>query len=56
MMDLATRKELAALVYEHAETEGEEDVVFLVDDGGEPFGSPRRWYDALLLCPGTLVC
>jgi hypothetical protein len=56
MLDLATRKELAALVYEHAETEGEEDGVFLVDDGEERFGLNRRWYDALLLCPGTLVC
>ena len=55
-MDLATRKELAALVYEHAETEGEEEVVLLADDGEEHFGSTRRWYDALLVCPGTLVC
>ena len=55
-MDLATRKELAALVYQHAETDGEEDVVFLADDGEEHFGSTRRWYDALSLCPGTLVC
>ena len=55
-MNLATRKELAALVYEHAETEGEQDVVFLADEGEEHFGSTRRWYDALLLYPGTLVC
>ena len=55
-MDLATRKELAALVYEHAETEGEEDVVFLADDGEEHFGLTRRWYDALLLGPGRLAC
>ncbi|HEV2546402.1 MAG TPA: hypothetical protein VGU20_03630 [Stellaceae bacterium] len=56
MLDLATRKELAALVYEHAETEGEGDVAFLADDGEEHFGSTRRWYDALLLSPGALVC
>jgi hypothetical protein len=56
MLDLATRKELAALVYEHAETGNEDDVVFLADDGEERFGSTRRWYEALLLCPGTLVC
>ncbi|HEV2546403.1 MAG TPA: hypothetical protein VGU20_03640 [Stellaceae bacterium] len=56
MLDLATRRELAALVYEHAETEGEQDVVFLADDHEEHFGLARRWYDALLLCPGTLVC
>jgi hypothetical protein len=56
MLDLATRRELAALAYERAETEGEEDVVFLADDGEEHFGSTRRWYDALLLSPGMLVC
>jgi hypothetical protein len=56
MLDLATRKELAALVYEHAETDGEEDVVFLADEGEEHFGSTRRWYDALLPRPGALVC
>jgi hypothetical protein len=56
MLDLATRKELAALMYEHAEREGEEDVVLLADDGEGHFGSTRRWYDALLLCPGALVC
>ena len=55
-MDLATRKELAALVYDHAETEGEEEFVFLADDGEEHFGATRRWYDALLVCPGALVC
>jgi hypothetical protein len=54
MLDLATRKELAALVNEHAETEGE-DFAFLADDGEEHFGSTRTWYDALLRCPGTLV-
>jgi hypothetical protein len=56
MLDLATRKELAALVYEHAETEGEQDPVILTDDGEEHFGPARRWYEALLLSPGTLVC
>jgi hypothetical protein len=56
MLDLATRKELAALVYEHAEMEEEEQFVFLGDNGEEHLGSARRWYDALLLCPGTLVC
>ena len=55
-MDLATRKELAALVYEHAETEGEEDVVLLADDGEAHLGSMRPWYDAMLLCPGALAC
>ena len=27
-MDMATRKELAAVVYERAETEGEQDLIF----------------------------
>ena len=50
MLDLATRRELAALAYERAETESEQDVAFLADDGEEHFGSTRSWYDALLLC------
>jgi hypothetical protein len=56
MLDLATRKELAALVYEHAETGNEDDVVFLAEEGEEHFGPARRWYESLLLCPGTLAC
>jgi hypothetical protein len=55
MLDMATRKELAALLYEHVETEGDQDVVFLADDE-EHFGTTRRWYEALLLCSGTLAC
>jgi hypothetical protein len=55
MLDLATRKELAALVYEHAETQGEEDFAFLADDGEEQVGSTGRWHDALSLYPGTLI-
>jgi len=56
MLDLATRKELAALAYEHAETEDAQALVFLPDGGEEHFGLTTRWYDALLLCPGALVC
>jgi hypothetical protein len=55
MLDLATRKELAALVYERAETEGDQDVAFLSDDGAEHLRSTRPWYDALLRYPSTLV-
>ena len=51
MLDLATRKELAALVYARAEgeTEGEENLTLLADDGDDHFAPARRWYDALLL-------
>ena len=47
-MDSATRKELAALAYERAETEGERDLIFLVDNCEDHIGS-ARWYRALLL-------
>ena len=56
MLDPATRRELAAIVYERAETESEQDVAFLAGDGEEHLGSTRSWYDALLRFPGTLVC
>jgi hypothetical protein len=58
MLDLATRKELAALVYERTEhgSENEQDLAFLADDGEEHFGAPRTWYQALLLSPSALVC
>ena len=56
MLDMATRKELAALVYERAETDGEQDFIFLPDDGADHFGATIPWYQALLLCPSALVC
>jgi len=52
MLDMATRKELAALVYERAETDGEQDLIFLPDDGEDHFGATIPLYQALLLCPG----
>src|SRR5215472_9424826 len=55
MLDLATRKELAALAYERAETENEQDPIFMTDDGEANFASTRRWYDTLLLPASTLV-
>jgi hypothetical protein len=50
MLDLATRKELAALVYARAEdeTESEENLTLPADDGNDHFAPTRRWYDALL--------
>jgi hypothetical protein len=56
MLDMATRKELAALVYERAETEGEQDLIFLPDDGADHFGATIPWYQALLLWPRAPVC
>ena len=58
MLDLATRKELAALVYERAEveTEAQESAIFLADDSAEPFEPMGKWYAALLLCPSAIVC
>ena len=53
-MDMATRKELAALVYERAETEGEQDLIFLPDHGED--GATIPWYQALLLWPRAPVC
>ena len=57
MLDMATRKELAALAYERAElgTDGQEHPIVFADDGEKHFGSTRRWYDALLRYPSTLV-
>jgi hypothetical protein len=55
MLDLATRKELAALAYERAERESEQDPIFLADDGEEHFAPTRRWYDALLLRASSRV-
>jgi hypothetical protein len=42
MLDMATRKELAALVYERVETEGEQDLILLPDDGEDHFGPRYR--------------
>jgi hypothetical protein len=58
MLDLATRKELAALVYERAECEPEsqDSAIFLADDGAAQFEPKGKWYDALLLCPASIVC
>ena len=55
-MDLAIRKELAALVYERAELEPEspDSAIFLADDGTEPCELRGKWYDALLLQPGSI--
>ena len=55
-MDMATRKELAALVYERAETDGEQDLILLPDDGEDHFGATIPWYQALLLWSSALVC
>ena len=56
-MDMATRKELAALAYERAElgTDSEEHPIFLADDGERHSQSTRPWYDALLRWPMALV-
>lgn len=58
MLDLATRKELAVLVYERAECEAEnqDGAIFLAEDGAEPFELRGRWYDGLLVCPSAIVC
>jgi hypothetical protein len=56
MLDMATRKELAALVYERAETDCEQDRIFLPDDGADHFEATIPWYQALLLWPSALVC
>ena len=57
MLDLATRKELAALVYERAEyeTECQDNFTLLADDGDKHFAPTRRWYDALFRYPSTLA-
>jgi hypothetical protein len=57
MLDMATRKELAALAYERAELEpdSQEHPIFLADDGERDSESMRRWYDALLRWPIALV-
>ena len=54
-MDMATRKELAALAYERAELETNGRPIFLADDGERHSKSTRRWYDALLRWPLALV-
>jgi len=58
MLDLAIRKELAALVYERAELEPEsqDSAIFLADDGTEPCEPKGKWYDALLLQPSSVLC
>jgi hypothetical protein len=58
MLDLATRKELAALVYERAEseTESQDSAIFLADDDAEQFEMKGKWYDGLLSCPAFIVC
>jgi hypothetical protein len=57
MLDLATRKELATLVYERAEDESENqaNLTTLADDGEEHFAPTRPWYDALFRYPSTLA-
>jgi hypothetical protein len=57
MLDIATRKELAALVYERAEleTDSQEHPFILADDADEHFAPIRPWYEALLRYPGTLA-
>ena len=57
-MDLAIRKELAALVYERAELEPEspDGAMFLAeDDGAEQVALRARWYDALLLRASSIL-
>jgi hypothetical protein len=58
MLDLAIRKELAALVYERAEFEPEsqDSAMFLADDGAEQFELRGKWYDALLLRASSILC
>ena len=56
MLDMATRKELAALAYERAETDDEQDPILLPDDGEDHFGATIPWYQALLLWPSALIC
>ena len=57
MLDIATRKGLAALAYERAEleTDSEEHPIFLADDGDSHFAPASRWYEALFRYPSTLV-
>jgi hypothetical protein len=57
MLDMATRKELAALAYERAEleTNSEGHPIFLAEDGERHFESTRPWYGALLRWPIALV-
>ena len=57
-MDLAIRKELAALAYERAELEPEsqDSTIFLAGDDAEQLELRGKWYDALLLCPNSIVC
>ena len=57
MLDLAIRKELAALVYERAELEPEsqDSAIFLADDGTEPCELRAKWYDVLSLQPGSIL-
>lgn len=58
MLDLAIRKELAALVYERAELEPEsqDSPIFLADDGAEQVELRGKWYDALLLRAQSILC
>jgi hypothetical protein len=58
MLDLATRKELAALVYERAEceTDNQDGATFLAEDGAEQFEFRGKWYNALMFYPGAIVC
>jgi hypothetical protein len=57
MLDIATRKELAALAYERAEleTDSYEHPIFIADVGERHSESARRWYDAVLRWPMALV-
>lgn len=57
-MDLATRKELAALVYERAEreTDNRDGATFLAEDGAEQFEFRSKWYNALMFYPSAIVC
>jgi hypothetical protein len=57
MLDMATRKELAALAYERAEleTDSQAHPIFIADDGEWHSESTRRWYDALMRWPMALV-
>jgi hypothetical protein len=57
MLDPATRKELAVLLYERAEseTESQDNLTFLADDGDKYFAPTRPWYDALFRYPSTLA-
>jgi hypothetical protein len=49
MLDLPAHKELAALAYERAEAETEQELILLAADGEEHVAPAARWYHSC--CP-----